>query len=189
MSPNFDYDVLLYPSSKDQPAVRELAQRLQQDGLKVWVEDWVIQPGDSIQRAIKQRLARSRTLILCLSENAFDLEWNIVEHHTRIFRDPQNQNRRFIPLRLDDTPIPDPLSQYLVLDWQETSPEQYSRLLAVCKMAQLENRDHSASSLPPIQSPPRGNLPPPSIHFSRPYRLDQGCGPQCRWQACPVGFL
>jgi TIR domain len=52
----FAYDVFLSHTSKDKPAVRELAERLKQDGLRVWLDEWVIQPGDSIPLKIEQGL-------------------------------------------------------------------------------------------------------------------------------------
>jgi hypothetical protein len=48
MSTQFDYDVFISHSSKDKPVVRELANRLKQDGLRVWLDEWEIQPGDMI---------------------------------------------------------------------------------------------------------------------------------------------
>ncbi len=48
MSDEFRYDVFLSHSSKDKRAVRELAQRLRADGLRVWLDEWEIQPGDMI---------------------------------------------------------------------------------------------------------------------------------------------
>jgi len=39
MSAHFDYDVFLSHSSKDKPVVRELANRLKQDGLRVWLDE------------------------------------------------------------------------------------------------------------------------------------------------------
>ncbi len=46
-------------------------------------------------------------LVLCMSANAFgsDPDWSGLEAGTFRFRDPLNQERRFIPLRLDDAPI------------------------------------------------------------------------------------
>lgn len=48
MSDSFDYDVFLSHSSEDKGIVRELAKRLKGDGLRVWLDEWVIQPGDMI---------------------------------------------------------------------------------------------------------------------------------------------
>jgi hypothetical protein len=48
MPKKFNYDVFLSHSSKDKPIVRELAERLRADGLRVWFDEWIIQPGDMI---------------------------------------------------------------------------------------------------------------------------------------------
>jgi len=39
MSAHFDYDVFISHSSKDKPVVLELANRLKQDGLRVWLDE------------------------------------------------------------------------------------------------------------------------------------------------------
>src|SRR4051794_23054075 len=109
MSDGFDYDVFLSHSSHDTPAVRELARRLKADGLRVWLDDWEIQPGDHIGVKIEQGLERSRVLVLVMSAHADASEWVALERHTALFRDPTNARRRFIPLRLDDAEIRDTL--------------------------------------------------------------------------------
>ena len=90
----FAYDVFLSHNAKDKPVVRELAERLKQDGLRVWFDEWVIPPGDSIPLKIEQGLEQSRTLILVMSQNAFASEWVALERHTVLFRDPTNAERR-----------------------------------------------------------------------------------------------
>ena len=42
MGQEFQYDVFLSHSSKDKAVVRPLAERLRQDGLKVWFDEWEI---------------------------------------------------------------------------------------------------------------------------------------------------
>jgi hypothetical protein len=82
-----------------------LAERLKQDGLRGWFDNWMINPGDLIPLAIERELERSRTLVLVMSKNAFTSEWMTLERQTVLFRDPTNQQRRFIPLRLDDSTL------------------------------------------------------------------------------------
>ena len=101
----FTYDVLLSHSAKDKAVVRPLAERLRADGLKVWFDEWVLKPGDSTPAKIEEGLEHSRVLVLCMSANAFGSDWAQLEAGTFRFRDPLNQERRFIPLRLDDAPI------------------------------------------------------------------------------------
>jgi hypothetical protein len=68
----------------------------------------VLKPGDSIPAKIEEGLERSRVLVLCMSANAFGSDWAQLEAGTFRFRDPLNNDRRFIPLRLDDAPIKAP---------------------------------------------------------------------------------
>jgi len=53
MTNEFQYDVFLSHSAKDKAVVRPLAERLRADGLKVWFDEWVLQPGDSIPAKIE----------------------------------------------------------------------------------------------------------------------------------------
>ncbi len=89
MSAEFPYDVFLSHSAKDKGVVRPLAERLQKDGLKVWFDEWVLKPGDSIPAKIEAVLPH-----FALRSLAFSLQL--------LPSTPLNQERRFIPLRLDD---------------------------------------------------------------------------------------
>ena len=112
----FPYDVLLSHSAKDKAVVRAVAERLRKDGLKVWFDEWMLKPGDSIPAKIEEGLERSRVLVLCMSANAFGSDWAQLEAGTFRFRDPLNKERRFIPLRLDDAPIKGSLAQFLYIN-------------------------------------------------------------------------
>ena len=100
----FQYDLFLSHSTRDKAVVRPLAERLREDGLKVWFDEWVLKPGDSIPAKIEDGLEHSRVLVLCMSANAFGSDWAQLEAGTFRFRDPLNKERRFIRLRLDDAP-------------------------------------------------------------------------------------
>ena len=123
MPDDFPYDVFLNHSTKDKAVVRPLAQRLRAGGVRVWFDEWVLQPGDSIERnqsktaKIEEGLERSRVLVLCISANAFGSDWAQLEPGTFRFRDPLNKERRFLPLRLDDAPIKGSLAQFLYINW------------------------------------------------------------------------
>ena len=54
MPDEFLYDVFLSHSVKDKAVVRPLAERLRADGVKVWFEEWVLKPGDSIPAKIAE---------------------------------------------------------------------------------------------------------------------------------------
>ncbi len=85
--------------------VRPLAERLRQDVLKMWFDEWVLKPGDSIPAKIEEGLEHSRVLVLCMSANAFGSDWAQLESGTFRIREPLNKERRLLPLRLDDASI------------------------------------------------------------------------------------
>jgi hypothetical protein len=82
MSAEFQFDVFLSHNSADKPRVRRLAERLRAAGLRVWFDEWIIQPGDDIYLAIERGLEASRTLVLCLSPAALGSDWVGLERFT-----------------------------------------------------------------------------------------------------------
>ncbi|MDX6443008.1 MAG: hypothetical protein QOH71_82 [Blastocatellia bacterium] len=134
MADNLSYDVFLSHSSKDKEVVRPIAERLKNDGLKVWFDDWSIKVGDNIPHKIEEGLEHSRVLVLCMSANAFGSDWAQMESQTFRFRDVLNKERRFIPLRIDDAPIRGSLSQFQYIKWLPEGREQeYPKLLEACR--------------------------------------------------------
>ena len=111
-----------------------MAQRLRADGLRVWFDEWEMKAGDSIPAKIAEGLDRSRVLVLCMSANAFGSDWTQLETGMFQFRDPLNKERRFIPLRLDDTPIKAILAQFMYINWCSADRNQeYAKLLEACQ--------------------------------------------------------
>jgi mannitol/fructose-specific phosphotransferase system IIA component (Ntr-type)/phosphotransferase system HPr-like phosphotransfer protein len=130
---DFKFDVFLSYNTKDKPIVTELAQSLRGDGLRVWFDEWVIMPGDMITRTIDCGLEQSRIILLCMSKNSLGADWAGMETGTFRFRDPANLQRRFIPLRLDNSDIPAPLAQFAYVDWRTKSSDEYKKLLRTIK--------------------------------------------------------
>ena len=62
MADDFKYDVFLSHGAKDKPIVRDVAERLRKDGLRVWLDEWILKPGDHVQAKIEEGLEQSRVL-------------------------------------------------------------------------------------------------------------------------------
>jgi len=134
MPDEFKFDLFLSHSTKDKPVVRAVAERLRKDGLRVWLDEWELKPGDNIPAKIEEGLENSRVLVLCMSANAFGSDWAQLESGTFRFRDPLNKERRFIPLRLDAAPIKGSLAQFVYIKWLAEDPEpEYAKLLEACR--------------------------------------------------------
>ena len=125
-------------SAKEKAVVRPLAERLRKDGLKVWFDEWVLKPGDSIPANIEEGLEHSRLLVPCMSANASRSDWAQLEAGTFRFRDPLNRGHRFISLRLDDAPIKGSLALFLCTNWQPANREKEYRFViaAACQAEQ-----------------------------------------------------
>ena len=153
MSRTFEHDVFLSYSSRDKKTVRALAERLKKDGLRVWLDEWAIQPGDPISLKIQQGLENSRTLLMCMSPTYFESEWATLEHHTLLFRDPANAQRRFIPILIEDCTPPDVIAQFLRIDWRTPSDEAYRKILVACRGDEAETTELSVQEEPVDQAP------------------------------------
>jgi small GTP-binding protein len=134
---SFEFDVFLGHGAQDRSAVRTIAERLREDRVRVWLDEWAIGPGEDAAAAIEQGLERSRVLILCTSREALDADWATVESHTFRFRDPLNGERRLVPLRLDDAVPEGPLAEFPYIDWNGGSEEAYADLLQACRAPDL----------------------------------------------------
>jgi len=133
MADGFTYDVFLSHNASDKPRVRKLAERLRDAGLRVWLDEWVIKPGDDIYLAIERGLEAARVQVLCLSPEALGSAWVSLERSTVLFRDPANADRRFVPLLLVECKLPDTLRRYKYVDFRQETQAAFDELLAACR--------------------------------------------------------
>jgi hypothetical protein len=135
---DYAFDVFLSHSSKDKPLVRPIAKLLKDSGLRIWFDEWQIQPGDNIPAKIEEGLQGSRILVLCISANSLGSDWATLESQTFRFTDTLNRKRRFVPLRLDETEPYGSLLQFAYVDWRDGGSDQAcGNLLAACKPGRI----------------------------------------------------
>jgi hypothetical protein len=65
-----------------------------------------------------------------MTKAAFSSEWVRLERDTATFRDPSNQQRRFLPGLLEDCQIPAMLRRLKYIDWRDESDQAWQELLA-----------------------------------------------------------
>lgn len=138
MENKFRYDVFLSHNSADKKIVRIIAKKLNDSGLKVWFDEWVIKPGDNICLEIEKGLEESKILILFISKKSMESNWVALERSTAIFRDPTNKNRRFIPLLIEDCIIPDSLKIYKYISYKSDSESSVKELINICYNVEIE---------------------------------------------------
>lgn len=70
------WDVFISHASEDkEPFVISLAKALRDSGVRVWLDDFVLQLGDSLRRSIERGLRASRYGVVVLSPRFFEKEW------------------------------------------------------------------------------------------------------------------
>jgi hypothetical protein len=129
----FIYDVFLSHNQADKPRVRRLAERLKAAGVRVWLDEWVIQAGHIIALKVDEGLEQSRVLLLCISPAALASGWVALERSTAVHPDPANARRRFIPLLLGDRALPDTLRRYKYVDFREESEAAFAEVSATAQ--------------------------------------------------------
>jgi len=71
-----EYDVFICHASEDKDSiVRALVYRLQENGLKIWYDEFTLKLGDSLREKIDQGLANSRFGVVILSQSFFNKNW------------------------------------------------------------------------------------------------------------------
>lgn len=154
---SYKYDVFISYSAHDASVVRVVAKGLRDAGLRVWHSER-IDPATAPASDISYGIAHSRVLLLVVSVDSMGEPWPQLEKQTFIFRDPLNQDRRFVPLRLDDVPLPENLRQVEYIDWvQEHAAEIITRLAAVAR--------------PPLLKPTSRGLDVPRSTPKRRYKI------------------
>ncbi len=128
-----NYDVFVSYSSKDKKGVHALARRLKNEGLRVWLDSWVIKPGDVIPIMIRKGIEQSRTLLMCMSTSYFESEWGELESQAIVFSNPNNSERRLIPLLIEKCDLPATIAPLAYINLINNSDKGYKSLLIACQ--------------------------------------------------------
>ena len=129
----FNGTCTLATAQRINPLSLTLQTVLKNEGLRIWLDDWELNPGDHMRLKIEHGLENSRTVIICMSETYFASEWTQFERNRVLLNDPMNEQRRFIPVRLDDATIAEPLTDFVYIDWRQQSKNEYHKLVAACR--------------------------------------------------------
>jgi hypothetical protein len=96
------FDVFLCHNSDDQPAVIEIAQQLQQNGLKPWLDVWELQPGAIWQFGLEQQIESIRAAAVFVGKDGLG-PWQSEEVYA-FLQEFMRRKCPVIPVMLPDTP-------------------------------------------------------------------------------------
>jgi hypothetical protein len=102
---SFEHDIFLSYNRVDKAWVRRLASRIEGEEwqgrrLKVFFDEWDIQPGENVPIALEKALGASRKIGFVISPEAVESAWVEMERAIAVAFDPSGRHGRFIPLLL-----------------------------------------------------------------------------------------
>ena len=101
-------DIFLCHNSADKDWVRALGERIEKvewhdRNLKVFFDEWDIEPGENVLLRIEEGLKASRFVGVVLSPEMTKADWPTMEWTTQVYQDPAGKRGRIIPILLRDT--------------------------------------------------------------------------------------
>jgi proteasome lid subunit RPN8/RPN11/uncharacterized ubiquitin-like protein YukD len=146
--------IFLCHSSKDKKIVRDLYNRLRNDGFHPWLDEEELLPGQDWNQEIIKAVRSSDIVIVCLSEKSVNKAGYVQKEikHALDVADEQPEGGIFlIPLKLEECEVPQRLSKWQWVNFFEN--EGYKRLLLALKVkatqASLHVRQDQGSSYEP----------------------------------------
>lgn len=110
ISSNDEPDVFLCHAGEDNDRfAREFASRLQNQGFRVWFDEWELQPGDSlVDKVFEEGLKNAEAIVIVLSANSIYKPW-VREEINAAFVKRIEGKCKLIPVVIDDVAIPEAL--------------------------------------------------------------------------------
>jgi WD40 repeat protein len=117
---DFEYDVFLSYASEDVKWCKKLAERLREEGVRVWFDKWKLTTTRRSINQLKIGLKNSRKMIAVLSTHYFldDTLLTLTKSYFKKLKDILHQERPLIPLLIDSCDIPSPFSEIHFIDFK-----------------------------------------------------------------------
>ena len=93
------YDAFLSHNSQDKPAVEEIAHRLRDQGITVWLDTWNLIPGETWQEDIEEALDESHCCVVFLGPNGIG-SWQNEEIRAALDERVSHKGLRVVPVLL-----------------------------------------------------------------------------------------
>jgi hypothetical protein len=120
----YRYDIFLSYSHRDKKKAMRIAQVLREAGYKIFFDEDVIRPGESIRVAIERGIYASRALVVLIGEKPETRQNTFFE--LGLFLGLSRDSHIVLPIIIDKTPrarLPYDISQFKALHWDFDDPE------------------------------------------------------------------
>lgn len=153
--------VFICHSSGDREVVRELYNKLKNDGFSPWLDQENILPGQEWDSEIRQAVRESHVVIVCLSESSITKE-GYVQNEIKLALDVAEEKPEgtifLIPARLEDCEVPRRLSGWQYVDLFDI--RGYDRLVGALRAREVQRQGrHTPRSSHLAGQSPKGAKP------------------------------
>src|SRR6266404_4739424 len=107
--------LFLCHSSKDKKFVRQLADELTELSVDVWLDEWELQPGDSLHECIGSALESSAYIGIVLSPDSVESKWCRSELQAALAREMNLSRKLALPILCRRVSLPIFLADRLYL--------------------------------------------------------------------------
>lgn len=141
------FDVFLSHSSADKPIVRELADALESQGLRVFLDERELHVGDSLYAALNKALDESEFVVFAVSKASVASGWVGSEVGGTLTRQIRERRKMVLPVLLDNAAIPPLLADLIWLDMTKASPSDVAgQIASAIRSARQTTAKHSTYS-------------------------------------------
>lgn len=114
-----EFHVFISYRSTDRPFAMRLYERMDAIGLRVFLDQHELVPGDRLAGTLHEALDRSHAAVVLMSKGYLESKWCQAECERLVHLSVERPGFRLIPLRLDDSPMPGKLSTLLAVDFSK----------------------------------------------------------------------
>lgn len=126
---NRQQSVFISYAQADKLVAREIADRLQGAGLRVWFDEWAMSAGDSIKGKIENQARATDLLIVLLSPASVESHWIRAELDAALSTELRSRAVTVIPALIEDCEVPAHLRDRMYLDLRSDLSQGIERLI------------------------------------------------------------
>jgi tetratricopeptide (TPR) repeat protein len=113
----YKFDIFLRYHRAQSRWARQLAERLDREGCRVWFDQWMLQPGSNRKVELRRAIDECRFVALLLSEAFVTTPWPRDELYSGFPHAPASQNQRLLPLIYEPCELPKPVESLPAIDF------------------------------------------------------------------------
>lgn len=142
-------DLFLCHSTRDKDFVRQLAEDLAFCQVDVWLDEWEIHPGESLENVIQNALGACRYVAVVMGDNFNDSAWASEEVRLGLAREQREDRFVVVPLVVGAIEIPQSIKDKLYVDFRTDYYGGIVRLSGLVNRVPLQHIQESIRATKP----------------------------------------